>query len=116
MNRKLSSLFSAAHKAPGHPPPADIIKNAGNPVRSNFTDWLRPSGIRAKLNNVVASLVPVGYEDETGFHYGVKAAPVPFVPAFHSKSSQFAGVGSKPIWTAVGRELWWGGSSRSARL
>jgi hypothetical protein len=31
-------------------------------------------GIVAKLRNVVRIDVPVGYQDETGFHYGVKQA------------------------------------------
>jgi hypothetical protein len=29
--------------------------------------------IIAKLRAAIASQAPVGYEDETGFHYGVKA-------------------------------------------
>jgi hypothetical protein len=32
-----------------------------------------PVRIIAKLRAAIASRVPVGYEDETGFHYGVKA-------------------------------------------
>ena len=31
-----------------------------------------PSGIMAKLRNAVKNHIPVGYQDETGFHYGVK--------------------------------------------
>ncbi len=30
-----------------------------------------------KLRNVVAAQVPVGHEDETGFHFGVKNGQVP---------------------------------------
>ena len=33
-----------------------------------------PAGIIAKLKNAVKSSVPVGYQDESGFHYGVKPA------------------------------------------
>ena len=33
-----------------------------------------PAGIIAKLRNLVRIEIPVGYQDETGFHYGVKAA------------------------------------------
>ena len=33
-----------------------------------------PAGIIAKLRNMVKIEVPVGYQDETGFHYGVKSA------------------------------------------
>jgi hypothetical protein len=33
-----------------------------------------PTGIIAKLRNMVKLDVPVGYQDETGFHYGVKTA------------------------------------------
>jgi hypothetical protein len=32
-----------------------------------------PVRIIAKLFSAVESRIPVGYEDETGFHYGVKA-------------------------------------------
>lgn len=31
-----------------------------------------PAGIIARLKNAVKAHVPVGYQDETGFHYGVK--------------------------------------------
>jgi hypothetical protein len=31
-------------------------------------------GIVAKLRNAVRIDIPVGYQDETGFHYGVKQA------------------------------------------
>jgi hypothetical protein len=32
-----------------------------------------PVRIIAKWHAAIASRVPIGYEDETGFHYGVKA-------------------------------------------
>jgi len=32
-----------------------------------------PVRIMTKLYNAIESRIPVGYEDETGFHYGVKA-------------------------------------------
>jgi len=35
---------------------------------------LSAGGIIAKLRNMVKFNVPVGYQDETGFHYGVKTA------------------------------------------
>jgi hypothetical protein len=31
-------------------------------------------GIIARLRNIFESHVPVGYQDETGFHYGVQKA------------------------------------------
>ena len=31
-----------------------------------------PAGIIAKLKNAVKASFPVGYQDESGFHYGVK--------------------------------------------
>ena len=31
------------------------------------------TGLVAKLRNLVKIEAPVGYQDETGFHYGVKA-------------------------------------------
>jgi len=33
-----------------------------------------PAGLIAKLRKIVKFEVPVGYQDETGFHYGVKSA------------------------------------------
>jgi hypothetical protein len=33
---------------------------------------LVPSGIIAKLLNAVKMQIPIGYQDETGFHTGVK--------------------------------------------
>lgn len=33
-----------------------------------------PAGLIAKLKNAVKLNVPVGYQDETGFHAGVKQA------------------------------------------
>jgi len=33
-----------------------------------------PAGLIAKLRNMVKIEVPVGYQDESGFHYGVKSA------------------------------------------
>ena len=33
-----------------------------------------PAGIFANLRNILKLNVPVGYQDETGFHYGVKTA------------------------------------------
>jgi hypothetical protein len=33
-----------------------------------------PAGLVAKLRKMVKIEVPVGYQDETGFHYGVKTA------------------------------------------
>ena len=32
------------------------------------------AGLIAKLKNAVKIQIPVGYQDETGFHYGVKPA------------------------------------------
>ena len=35
---------------------------------------LSPASLMAKLRNLVKLEIPVGYQDETGFHYGVKSA------------------------------------------
>ena len=32
-------------------------------------------GVVAKLRNAVRIDIPIGYQDETGFHMGVKSAP-----------------------------------------
>lgn len=31
-----------------------------------------PAGIIARLKNAIKSNVPVGYQDDSGFHYGLK--------------------------------------------
>jgi stringent starvation protein B len=54
----------------------------------NVIDWLRSHGIMAHLKNVVAAQVPVGYEDETGFHLGVPPAPVRAVSVFAVKTTR----------------------------
>ena len=33
-----------------------------------------PAGLIAKLRNIVKIEIPVGYQDESGFHYGAKSA------------------------------------------
>jgi hypothetical protein len=33
-----------------------------------------PAGLIAKLRNAVKIQIPVGYQDENGFHYGAKSA------------------------------------------
>jgi hypothetical protein len=38
------------------------------------TSGFSPAGIMAKLKNAVKLEIPTGYQDETGFHFGVKAA------------------------------------------
>ena len=35
---------------------------------------LLPAGLVARLKNSVKYEIPTGYQDETGFHYGVKPA------------------------------------------
>lgn len=35
---------------------------------------LSPVGIIARIKNAVKLEIPIGYQDETGFHTGVKAA------------------------------------------
>ena len=37
----------------------------------NFGFW--PAGLIAKLRNMVKIEIPVGYQDESGFHYGAKS-------------------------------------------
>jgi len=46
--------------------------NAGSLAREKgFSGWV---GIIKRLRAAVNFAVPVGYEDETGFHYGTKSA------------------------------------------
>ena len=53
------------------------------------TEWL-PAGflnrIIARVANALFSPVPVGYEDEAGFHYGVAEAPFPAVRTGRGRS------------------------------
>ena len=35
-----------------------------------------PAGLIARLRNAVKIQIPVGYQDETGFHYGAKSADI----------------------------------------
>jgi len=48
-------------------------RSASNVVTTAWHKARFPVRIIAKLGAALASRVPVGYEDETGFHYGVKA-------------------------------------------
>ena len=44
-----------------HPPPGELI-----------TGWFGRDLLVARLRAVLAECVPLGYEDETGFHFGMK--------------------------------------------
>ena len=52
----------------------------------------RGKGIIATLRAAIAAQVPVGYEDETGFHVGMKMRP----EFFHSKSEPCLGRPTNP--------------------
>ena len=45
---------------------------AHKPWSHNGTFGFSPAGLIAKLRNAVKISIPVGYQDETGFHSGVK--------------------------------------------
>ena len=47
----------------------------------NIITRSRPRGIIAWLQARVTNLAPIGYEDETGFHYGVQSDSIPCVSA-----------------------------------
>jgi hypothetical protein len=38
---------------------------------------LNSGGLRARLRAAMERLAPVGYQDETGFHYGIQFPPRP---------------------------------------
>ena len=40
---------------------------------ANVTGWYHWDTLKAGLQSVLVGSVPLGYEDETGFHFGVKA-------------------------------------------
>jgi hypothetical protein len=48
--------------------------SASNPLRIARHEVRFPVRIIAKLRAAIESRVPVGYEDETGFHYSMKAS------------------------------------------
>jgi len=41
-------------------------------IEVKWHDVRFPVRIAAKLYSAIESRIPVGYEDETGFHYGIK--------------------------------------------
>jgi hypothetical protein len=47
--------------------------SASNPLRIAWHEVRFPVRIIAKLRAAIEARVPVGYEDETGFHYGADA-------------------------------------------
>ena len=53
---------------PGMPTPTD---RSGSPFTGAGTGWL--TRLMVGWFNAVSFLVPVGYEDEAGFHYGERA-------------------------------------------
>jgi hypothetical protein len=55
----------------------------------NIMAWIRPNELKAKLHNAFANHVPVGYEDETGFHIVRKASPVRSDPGSREEFGQF---------------------------
>ena len=48
--------------------------SAGNPLRIAWHEVRFPIRFIAKLRAVIEARVPVGYEDETGFHYSMKVS------------------------------------------
>ena len=48
--------------------------SASNPLRIAWHEVSFPVRIIAKLRAAIEVRAPVGYEDETGFHYGADAA------------------------------------------
>lgn len=55
-------------------------KEAQHFLPRNVIARFRPGGIKAWLHAKAAQHAPVGYEDETGFHYGVKTRVDPANP------------------------------------
>jgi hypothetical protein len=46
----------------------------GNPLRAAWYEASFPVCIIAKLRAAIEARAPVGYEDETGFHYGMRVS------------------------------------------
>ena len=42
--------------------------------------WLRRHGLKNRLHSTIAQHIPIGYEDETGFHLGMEEPSVCFDP------------------------------------
>jgi len=53
--------------------PAMPLQSDTNAVHTAWREAWLPARIIAKLRAAIPSHVPVGYEDETGFHYGANA-------------------------------------------
>ena len=51
--------------------------------------WFRPHELLARLHNKIATQMPVGYEDEAGFHIGMETASVYSVPASDREMDRF---------------------------
>ncbi len=51
--------------------------------------WFRPNGFWARLHDMIATQMPVGYEDGAGFHIGRETASVRCVPDSESEMARF---------------------------
>jgi len=63
----------------GHAPTGELRMNSRSPKQS----WLKR--LRARWNAALDALIPMGYEDKAGFHYGSKPAV-----GFHSQNHHLA--------------------------
>ena len=55
----------------------------------NIMAWIRRNELKTKLRTAIATHVPVGYEDETGFHIGRQTSPVRCDPASRAEFGPF---------------------------
>jgi len=55
----------------------------------NVIAWLRRTGLMARLHDTIAIHVPVGYEDETGFHIAREIPPDSPDPVSGAKFGNF---------------------------
>ena len=55
----------------------------------NVLAWIRRNELKTKLHSAFAAHVPVGYEDETGFHFERKTGPVRSDPGSRADFDRF---------------------------
>ena len=98
---KFGGFITAAHDASdGQPAERDVeptmpLKSATNAVQMTGHEAGFPVRLIAKLCGAIASHVPAGYEDETGFHYGANVGDWFFL-IFDSGVQPFFQRGSSP--------------------
>jgi hypothetical protein len=67
-------MIAGSHLGKRHVEQTMSASSASNPLRIAWHEVRFPVRIIAKLRAAIEARAPVGYEDETGFHYSPKAS------------------------------------------